>query len=65
VAGIEAPGSSDGLALGSRAFLETVFERYRGHFGPRRSSGARPMRFGAWDGLGTLRDLRLSPVSRT
>jgi putative transposase len=56
---------SDGLALGSQAFLETVFLRYRGHFGPRRSTGARPMQFGDWDGLCTLRDLRLLPVSRT
>ena len=56
---------SDGLALGSQAFLETVFQRYRGHFGPHRQSGARPMRFGDWGGLCTLRDLRLAPVSRT
>ena len=55
---------SDGLALGSREFLESVFERYRGQFGPRRTSGARPMRFGEWDGLATLRDLRLAPVMR-
>jgi REP element-mobilizing transposase RayT len=55
---------SDGLALGSKAFLEEVFQRYRGHFGPRRLCGARPMRFGDWGGLCTLRDLRLQPVSR-
>jgi REP element-mobilizing transposase RayT len=55
---------SDGLALGGQEFVEDVFRRYRGHFGPRRQTGARPMRFGEWPGLCTLRDLRLAPVSR-
>lgn len=55
---------SDGLALGRQDFLEQVFRRYRGHFGPARTTGARPMRFGDWGGLATLRDLRLAPVSR-
>ena len=54
---------SDGLALGGRAFLEETFQRYRAQFGPRRKSGARPMRFAEWGGLCTLRDLRLAPVS--
>jgi hypothetical protein len=54
---------SDGLALGSQPFLEAVFQRYRGHFGPNRKTGTRPMRFGEWGALGTLRDLRLQPVS--
>jgi len=54
---------SDGLAVGGQAFLENVFRRYRGHFGPKRSTGARPMRFGEWGGLCTLRDLRLAPVA--
>jgi putative transposase len=55
---------SDGLAFGGQEFVETVFRRHRGHFGPRRESGARPMRFGEWRGLCTLRDLRLTPVLR-
>jgi putative transposase len=54
---------SDGLALGSQDFLERVFQRYRGHFGPNRQTGARPMRFGEWGSLCTLRDLRKAPVS--
>ncbi|MEK7997006.1 MAG: transposase [Planctomycetota bacterium] len=54
---------SDGLALGRREFIETVFERYRGRFGSKRQTGARPMRYGEWSGLCTMRDLRLSPVS--
>ena len=55
---------SDGLALGSRAFLEQIFQRYRGHFGPKRKSGARAMRHGEWGELCTLRNLRLQPVTR-
>jgi hypothetical protein len=49
--------------LGGRAFLEETFQHYRAQFGPRRKSGARPMRFAEWGGLCTLRDLRLVPVS--
>ena len=54
---------ADGVALGSEAFLERVFQRYRGQFGPNRASGARPKRFGEWGGLCTLRDPRLQPVT--
>ena len=55
---------SDGLALGTQAYLERLFARYRGHFGQRRQTGARRMRGGDWGGLCTLRDLRLHPVLR-
>ena len=54
---------SDGLALGSRAFLEEVFQQYRGHFGTRRQSGACAMLHGDWGGLCTMRNLRRQPVS--
>ena len=54
---------SDGLALGSQAFVDGIFARYRNQFGPKRRTGARPMRFGEWPNLCTLRDLRLSPVA--
>ena len=56
---------SDGLALGGREFVESVFARYRGRFGAKRETGAREMRYGDWMGLCTLRDLRLAPVSRS
>jgi hypothetical protein len=56
---------SDGLALGSQSFLEKLFQRYRAQFGAKRQTGARPMRFGDWGGLCTLRDLRLQPVARS
>ena len=55
---------SDGLALGSREFVETVFQRYRSRFGANRQSGARAMRYGDWGGLCTLRGLRLQAVVR-
>ena len=55
---------SDGVAIGSRAFLERVFEANRSLFGKRRTDGPRPMKGGAaWAGLMTLRDLRLAPIS--
>ena len=54
---------SDGLALGSREFTEHVFGKYRDQFGSRRKTGARPMKYGNWGNLFTLRDLRMDPVS--
>lgn len=54
---------SDGLALGRKEFLEEIFHRYRSHFGPKRQTGSRPLRFADWGGLCSLRDLRLNPVS--
>ena len=54
---------SDGLVLGSAGFVDGVFEQYRDRFGQKRRSGARPMKFGEWLGLCTMRDLRLAPVS--
>ena len=32
---------TDGVAIGSKAFIEEVFQRYRPNFGPRRVDGAR------------------------
>jgi REP element-mobilizing transposase RayT len=51
---------SDGVAMGSKDFVENVFLRYRSHFAPNRASGARPMRRADWNGLFTLRDLRVN-----
>ena len=53
---------SDGVALGSREFVDGVFERYRQRFGPRRRSGARPIRAVPLPGLMALRDLRVDVV---
>jgi len=49
---------SDGVVLGSRSFVEEVFANHRDQFGHKRKTGARPMKYGDWDGLCTIRDLR-------
>ena len=48
---------SDGVALGSRLFVEDVFENNRQLFGERRKNGARKMNGGDWNGLFSLRNL--------
>jgi REP element-mobilizing transposase RayT len=54
---------SDGVALGSREFVEGLYEARREQFSPRRKSGARAIRCRSWNALFTLRDLRLNVVS--
>jgi REP element-mobilizing transposase RayT len=53
----------DGLAFGSKAFVESVFDRNRAHFSAKRKSGARKIRFCLAEGFCTARDLRVTPVS--
>jgi hypothetical protein len=53
---------TDGVVLGSKGFVDEVFERYRERFGPRRRSGARPIRAVPLPGLMALRDLRVDVV---
>ena len=53
----------DGLAFGSKAFVEKVFDRNRSHFGAKRKTGARRMRFCSDWGVYVARDLRVDPVS--
>lgn len=48
---------SDGVALGSKLFIEEVFENNRRLFSKRRKTGARKMRGGSQLGLCSLRDL--------
>lgn len=54
---------TDGVALGSKEFVEGVFEKHRSLFGAKRKSGARAMKWSDWGGLCTARDLRLAVVS--
>lgn len=54
---------TDGVALGSREFVEEVFGLHREKFGAKRRSGARPLRGVPLPGLHTLRDLRLRAVT--
>ena len=53
---------SDGVALGSKAFVEDVFQRNRDQFGLKRRSGARPLRHTDTGDLCTMRDLRLDAI---
>jgi len=48
---------NDGVALGSRLFVEEVFAQNRSLFGKHRKDGARKMEGGDWDGLFCLRNL--------
>jgi len=48
----------DGAVLGSRAFVNRVFDEQRHRFGTTRTDGARAMRGADFGGLCTLRDLR-------
>jgi putative transposase len=53
---------TDSGVVGSRAFVESMFEQSRDRFGPKRKTGARKMRgkaAGVADLLWTERDLRL------
>ena len=50
---------SDGVALGTREFVNEVFARHREMFGPKRKAGARPIRALASFGLTSLRNLRV------
>lgn len=53
---------SDGVALGSREFVEQIFQAQRHRFSASRRTGARPLRRLEAGGLRTLRDLRVQPV---
>jgi len=53
---------TDGVALGSERFVEEVFESNREKFGVKRRSGARKLAGGDFQGLRTMRDLRLTPI---
>jgi len=53
---------SDGVVLGSKAYVEEHFAEHRWRFGPRRKSGARKMRYVDFGGLCTVRDLQKEPV---
>jgi len=48
---------NDGVALGSRLFVDEVFVQNRSLFGQRRKDGARKMKGGDWNGLFCLRNL--------
>ncbi len=43
-------------------FVDAAFARYKDQFGLKRTSGARAMRYGDWNGLCTMRDLRQAVI---
>jgi putative transposase len=51
-----------GVAIGSKAFVEGVFEHNRARFSPNRKCGARPMRYGELSGMCSLRDLKVEVI---
>ncbi len=53
---------SDGLVLGTKSYVDGVFEAYRGHFGPKRTSGARALPEDAQGSLFTARQLSVRTV---
>jgi REP element-mobilizing transposase RayT len=53
---------SDGLILGSKGFVESIFHGQRNRFSPKRSTAARSMRGGDWGELRVFRDLRRQPI---
>jgi REP element-mobilizing transposase RayT len=53
---------SDGLVLGTKSYVDGVFVAYRGHFGPKRTSGARALREDAQGSLFTARQLSVRTV---
>ncbi|MEO0413606.1 MAG: transposase, partial [Verrucomicrobiota bacterium] len=56
---------SDGMVLGSKAFVNQVFDRERrenGRFGKKRKTGARSMQGADWGGLQVMRDLRCEVI---
>ena len=53
---------ADGLALGTKTFVNEVFASRREHFGPKRTTGARALRGMEANGLCALRDLRVRVV---
>lgn len=54
---------NDGAALGSKLFIEEVFQQNRALFSPRRKDGARKMRGSGLKQLYSLRDLRLGAIA--
>ena len=56
---------TDGLILGDKDFVNRVFQAYRGHFGPKRKTGARSIPYCPdWQGqVYAARDLRKKPIT--
>ncbi|PAW67179.1 MAG: hypothetical protein B9S38_12700, partial [Verrucomicrobiia bacterium Tous-C4TDCM] len=53
---------SDGVAIGSKGFVEGVFNGCRSYFGAKRKTGARRVRQDAVGSLHALRELKVRSV---
>ena len=53
---------TDGVAIGTKEFVEQVFKAEKHRFGPNRKSGARRLKHVDAGELRTMRDLRIDPV---
>jgi putative transposase len=53
---------SDGMVLGTKSYVDGVFETYRRQFGPKRTSGARALHEDARSSLFTARQLAVRTV---
>ena len=58
-----AGGVSEGMAIGTAAFVEEFFQLERAAFSASRKTGARRMRGGDWEGLRVARAPVVEPVS--
>ncbi len=54
---------TDGAVIGSRGWVNQVFEDHRHRFGPKRKDGARRFKFLNKSEIFGLRDLRMDPVT--
>jgi len=54
---------TDGAVIGSRVWVDQVFNQHRNRFGPKRKDGARMFRFLSDSSIFGLRGLRLEPVT--
>ena len=54
---------SAGFAMGSEAFLEKIFQHFKKHFGPNRTTGARKLRLIEFAGAMVIRDLKKDAVT--
>jgi REP element-mobilizing transposase RayT len=52
----------DGVALGTKEFVEGVFQEHRDRFTARRKDGARRLKAADWGEIRSLRDLKVDPV---
>jgi putative transposase len=56
---------TDGAVLGSRNYVNEIFQAWRERFGPQRKDGARRMRYVEQEGMYCLRDLQVRVIGNS